>query len=87
MVSVMPSIGQMFKYKLLNWDFPGDPAVKTWPSNAGGGGSIPGQGAKILQASWPKNQNINKPFNKFDKDFKNGPHQKKDLKKKPPKIK
>ena len=45
----------MFKYKLLNWDFPGDPAVKTWPSNAGGGGSIPGQGAKILQASWPKN--------------------------------
>ena len=32
--------------------------VKTSPSNAGGEGSIPGQGAKIPHASWPKNQNI-----------------------------
>ena len=53
--------------------------VKTLPSDAGGAGSIPGQGAKIPHASWPKNQNI-KPkqyCNKFNKDFKNGPHQKK----------
>ena len=57
--------------------------VKTSPSNAGGAGSIPGWGAKIPHASWPKNQNIKqKPYcNKFNKDFKNGPHQKKLLKK------
>ena len=53
--------------------------VKTSPSNAGGVGSIPGQGTKISHASGTKNQNI-KPkqyCNKFNKDFKNGPHQKK----------
>ena len=38
---------------------PGGPVVKSSPSNAGGAGSISGQGAKILCASWPKNQNIN----------------------------
>ena len=32
--------------------------VKTSPSNAVGIGSIPGQGAKILYALWPKDQNI-----------------------------
>ena len=32
--------------------------VKTSPSNTGGEGLIPGQGAKIPHASWPKNQNI-----------------------------
>ena len=55
------------------WDFPGDPVVKTSPSN-----SIPGQGAKIPHTSWPKNQNIKQKqyCNKFNKDFKNGPHQK-----------
>ena len=30
--------------------------VKTSPSNAEGAGSIPGWGAKIPHASWPKNQ-------------------------------
>ena len=35
-------------------DFPGGPLVKTSPSNAGGVGSIPGQGAKIPHASQPK---------------------------------
>ena len=48
-------------------------------STAGGEGSIPGRGAKIPHASWPKNQNIKKQkqyCNKFNKDFKNGPHQK-----------
>ena len=64
-------------------DFPGGPVVKTSPSNAGGAGSILGQGAKIPHASWPKNQNIKQKqyCNKFNKDFKNGPHQK-NLKKK-----
>ena len=39
---------------------------------------IPGQGAKIPHASGPKNQNIKQKqyCNKFNKDFKNGPHQK-----------
>ena len=37
-------------------DFPGGPVVKPLPSNAGGMGSIPGQGAKIPYASRPKNQ-------------------------------
>ena len=32
--------------------------VKTLRSSAGGVGSIPGRGAKIPHASWPKNQNI-----------------------------
>ena len=65
------------------WDFPGGPVVKTLPSNAGGAGLIPGWGAKIPRASWPKNQNIKQKqyCNKFNKDFKNGPHQK-NLKKK-----
>ena len=54
------------------WEFPGGPVVKTSPSNAGGAGSIPGQGAKIPHASWPKNQNIEQKqyYNKFNKDFK-----------------
>ena len=41
-------------------DFPGDPVVKTLPSNAGGEGSIPGQGGKIPYASLPKNQRWNR---------------------------
>ena len=36
--------------KVNCWDFPGGPMVKTSPSNAGGAGSIPGQGAKIPHA-------------------------------------
>ena len=36
--------------RLLSQDFPGGPETKTLPSNAKGAGSIPGQGAKILQA-------------------------------------
>ena len=59
-------------------DFPGSPVVKTSPSNAGCAGSIPGRGAKIPYASWPKNQNIKQKqyCKKFNEDFKNGPHQK-----------
>ena len=60
-------------------DFPGGPVVKTLPSNAGGVGPIPCWGAKIPHVSGSKNQNIKQKqyCNKFDKDFKNGPHQKK----------
>ena len=56
--------------------------VKTSHSNAGGEGLILGRGAKIPHASWPKNQNIKQKqyCNKFNKDFKNGPHQKKQKK-------
>ena len=41
-------------------DFPGGPLVKTSPSSAGGVGLIPGPGAKLLHALWPKNQNMNR---------------------------
>ena len=60
-------------------DLPGSPVVETSPSNAGGASSIPGWGAKIPHAWRPKNQNIKQKqyCNKFNKDFKNGPHQKK----------
>ena len=56
--------------------------VKTSPSNAGGAGWIPGRGAKISHASWSKKQNIKQKqyCHKFNKDFKNGPHQKKNKK-------
>ena len=56
--------------------FPGSPVVKTSPSSAGGVGSIPGQGTKIPHASRPKHQ-TEANCNKFNKEFKNGPHQKK----------
>ena len=51
--------------------------VKTSPSNAGGAGSIPGWGAKIPHASWPKHQNMKQKqyCNKFNKDFEKSPHQ------------
>ena len=57
--------------------------VRTLPSNAGGVGSAPGQGAKIRHASQPKKkQNIKwKQYcDKFNKNFKDGPHQKNILK-------
>ena len=58
--------------------FPGGPVIKTLPSNAGGAGSAPGQGAKIQHVSQPKSQNIRQKeyCNKVNKDFKNGTHQK-----------
>ena len=69
--------------KRWTWDFPGSPVVKTLPSSAVGGGSVPGRGAKIPHASRPKHQNINQKqyCNKFNKNFKIGTHQKKNLKK------
>ena len=46
------------------------------PLDARGAGSVPGEGAKIPH-DLPKNQNIKQKqyCNKFNKDFKNGPHQ------------
>ena len=57
---------------------PGNPVVKTSPSNAGSAGLIPGWGARFPHALMPKNQNIKQKqyCNKFNKDFKNSPHQK-----------
>ena len=60
-------------------DLPGDPVVKTSLSKAAGVGSIPRQRAKIPHASCPENQHIRQTqyCNKFNKDLKNGPQQKK----------
>ena len=70
--------------KVCSRDFPNGPVVKTSPSNAGGAGSIPGWGAEIAHASWPKNQSIKQEqyCNKFNKDFKKMVHVKKIFKKK-----
>ena len=43
---------------MVDRDFPSGPVVKTLSSNSGGTGSVPGQGAKIPHASWPKHQDI-----------------------------
>ena len=52
-------------------DFPGSPVVGTSPSKVGGGGSIPGQGAKIPHALQEKSQKIKQKqyCNQFSKDF------------------
>ena len=79
----IPLDGSIIVFKLILdfrifWDFPGGPAVKTSPPIAGDRGSIPGQRAKILHASWLKFQNI-KPKQycyTFKKDFKKMVHKK-----------
>ena len=48
--------------------------VKTSPSNAGGVGSIPGQRVKTPRGQKRKQMQY---CNRFSKDFKNVPHQKK----------
>ena len=52
-------------------DFLRDPVVKTLPSNITGVGSIPGQGAKIPDASQLRNQNMKQKqyCKKLNKDF------------------
>ena len=73
-------LGAQGSFKARRQDFPGSPGVKTSPSNVG---LIPGQGAKTSYALGPKHQNIKqKQCSKFNKDSKNGPHQKKSKKKK-----
>ena len=68
-------------------DFPCGPVAKISPSKAGSVGWISGQGTKSPHASGPKkkNQTASNRSNavanviktlKFNKDFKNGPHQK-----------
>ena len=65
-------------------DFPDYPVVKTLLSSAGDTDSIPGWGTKIPHASQPKNQNTEQKqyCNKFNKEFKTSPHQKKKIFKK-----
>ena len=67
---------RLYIIKDTKGNFHGGLGVKTWPSNAGGMGSIPGLGAKMSHASQPKYQNIkHKQYcNKFNKDFKNSPY-------------
>ena len=63
-------------------DFPGGLVVKTLLSSTGSEGSITGQGAKIPHAVQPESQNLKQKqyCNRFNKDFKNIPHQKQILK-------
>ena len=65
--------------RIVRLGFRDGPVVKNLPSNAGGSGLITGQGAKIQHALGPKHQKIKHKqcWNKFNKDFQNGPHQKK----------
>ena len=63
--------------------------VRTLSSNTGSAGLIPGLGVKIRHASWPEKPPKHKQHkpqkqycNKFNKDFKNDPHQNKNLEKK-----
>ena len=60
------------------WDLSSGPVVNS-PSNAGSLSSIPDWGAKTPHASGPKDQTVKQKqyCNKFNKDFKNCPCQKK----------
>ena len=51
--------------------------VKTSPSDRGGVGSIPGLGADSPHDTGARNPNVKQKqyCNKFNKIFKNGPHQ------------
>lgn len=53
-----PRRKQFVVLELHLWGFPGGPAFKTLPVNAGDVGSTPDQGVRIPRASLPKNQNI-----------------------------
>ena len=65
----------------IKGNLPGGPVVNTSSSKARGVGSIPGWGDKIPgwgARSWSNEPDIKQKqyCNKFNKDFKNGPHQK-----------
>ena len=49
---------QSEKLKIISREFPAIQSLGHYAFNAGGTGLIPGQGAGIPHASWPKNQNI-----------------------------
>ena len=58
-------------------DLPGGPMLKTSPSTAGSVASIRGQGAEIptcLKAKTPEHKHLKQYCNRFNKDFKSGPH-------------
>ena len=59
-------------------DFPESTVVKTPPSNAGGVGQVPGQGAKLPHDLGPKKKHKTKNRSNIvtntKKDVKNGPH-------------
>ena len=61
------------------WDFPGGPVVKISLSTAGAvGSSLTGKlRSHILHGTKKKTRIQKQNCNKFNKDFKNGPHQKK----------
>ena len=63
---------------LASKHFPGSPVVKTSPASTRIACLILGQGSKIPHALQPRNQNLKQKqyCNKFNKDFKDGPHQK-----------
>ena len=62
-----------------SWDFLAVQWLRLRLLNAGGARVTPGRGAETPPTLWPKNQNIKQEEyrNTFNKDFKNGPHQKK----------
>ena len=68
----------------MTGDVPGGPAVKALSSSAVRSSLIPGGGSKIPNALQSEHQNIKQKqyCKKFNKDFKNGPDQKKIFKKK-----
>ena len=75
----------LYLSKVIKLGFPWwSKVVKTLPSSTGGSGLIPDQVTKIPHASRPKAQNIKQKqyCNRFNKGFKNGPHQKKNKNKK-----
>ena len=53
-----PKVREPLLFKKTFRDYPGGPVVKTLPSNAGGTGSVPGQGTKVPYTLWLKNQSI-----------------------------
>ena len=86
----LPRAPSSIPLEKIERDLPGGPVVKTLPSNTGGASAIPGQGAKIPHTSRPKNKTIKQKqyCDKLNKDFKNGPDQKKERERrsKPPRA-
>ena len=66
--------------------FPPGSVVETSPSNEEGVRSMPGRGSHMPHDQNIKTKNRSSYYNKFNKNFKNVPHQKKILKKKAQKV-
>ena len=67
--------------KKISRDFPGGAVVKNPPANAGDMGSSPGPGRSHMPCGQKPKHKTEQYCNKFNKDFKNGLHQR-NLKKK-----